>query len=327
MKHVFPCVCWLTIAAACSTAPAPLVAPDPTVLPTLTAAEFPGAGALRFDERHDDASWHGDDAVVFALRLRKGEIVHRWLLRLEVLLGEELVARVDGGDSKIRLWENRTWQYSVMKNGQEEPRELRSRVMPVTVTVSDEHGKPLTRSMVRLPTRLLGGGLLPAIDLTRELVAQGRSTVDAGDTDIEPVVAAIVGTLALLNVVQEDDALAEYFWQVVEKPSVWSILTGLGVRATMSMEFEHSVPAPRLPAGLPAVDRAFLVPLRIDVNGSPALLADVVAVDARRPYALCGGMVAAVARHPSNPDITFELQLLGAERGAAAPRATAEIQR
>jgi hypothetical protein len=102
------------------------------------------------------------------------------------------------------------------------------------------------------------------------------------------------------------------------------VVTSFGVKATMNMQFEQSVAATSLPSRLPPQTKAYVTPLRIDVNGGPALLADVVAVDSSRPYALCAGVVAAIAHHPSKPDVTFEIQLVSAKLGEKTPAAKAE---
>jgi len=97
-------------------------------------------------------------------------------------------------------------------------------------------------------------------------------------------------------------------------------LGSLGVHATLSTRFEEAV-EPRLrPAWLPPDERVFVVPLEIDVNGSAALLVDVVAIDSGRPFSPCGGMIAATARHPARSDISFEIQLVSAHGERAQPR-------
>lgn len=310
MKTRVCCSLIVCCLCSCRAAPPAIVPPDPGNTPHLEFAQFPGA-RTGFDDRSPDAAWDGNDEVLFALRLRKGAEVHRWLLHLEVVLGEHLIARVDNDpDHRIELWETRTWTWTETHDGTSQDVTTTSRMLPVLVTIRDQHGARLDHSLVKLPANLLGRGLLPAIERARHADPEPL----AGDAS-RPMVEAMIATMALLHVVQQDDVLADYFWQVVEKPGLWSVLTHLGVQATMTMPFEQSLPATRLPAGLPPVDRAFVVPLRIEVNGHPALLADVVAVDAARPYALCGGMVAAVARHPTRPEITFELQLLAARLG------------
>ena len=312
--------------AACSAAPVPVAAPSPTAVSDLSLAEFPGAAGLLsgFDGRRTDAKWEGGDEILFGLRLQRGAEVQRWLLHLSVMLGEGLVAGLDTGPAApIRLWEERIWAYTATDRGEPREYQIRSQLLPVSVTVCDADGKKLGASLVKRPVQLLGAGVLPAVDVSLAL-AQAKTAPASEQSFREdqgrPTVAAALGMMALLSVVQEDDVLAQYFWQVVEKPSLWSVMTSLGVSATVRMPFEQSVPAEQLPSHLPPPGRAFVVPLRIDVNGSPALNADVIAVDAARPYALCGGMVGAVARHPTRSDLHFDVQLLAARVGNGKPR-------
>lgn len=322
MKKVSPVALlgWVLLANACSTAPTVMQAPSGTIATTLSRAEFPGLAKadLRFDPRSDDASWASGDEVVFALRLVKGTEVRRWVLHLSVVFGQDLVTRLDASGSTLDgLWDERSWTYTVTESDQPREMVVTSLRLPVSVVIRDENGKKLSASLVRLPVHLLGRGVLPAVDLAIAAAAQPTEAAAAAtrEQSVRPMVDAMIAMMALLNVVQEDEALAQYFWQVVEKPSLWSVVTGLGVRATLSMPFEQSVPAVTLPPGLPPTDHAYVVPLRIDVNGAPALLLDILATDAARPFALCGGMVAAVARHPSKPDVTLELQVLSAQLG------------
>ena len=73
-----------------------------------------------------------------------------------------------------------------------------------------------------------------------------------------------------------------------------AVANGFGVKTTFSMGFDKSVPAVHLPPDLPGSDRAFVVPMQIDVNGSPALFLELLATDAARPFSLCGGIVAGI---------------------------------
>jgi hypothetical protein len=233
----------------------------------------------------------------------------RWLLRLSALVPQTLAESLGTREGSDGLWEIKIWSWTWTVHG--EPREFttQSLLLPVTATVSDEKGRVLSSSIVKLPVRLLSRGVLPAVDCVRG----GAVTSPLVDrTTISPLVDATIAMMALLNVVQEDDALADHFWKVVEKPSLWSVITGFGVRASLTMAFEKSVPVAMPSPNLPAAERAFVVPLQIDVNGSPALLVDVVVIDSARPFAICGGIVAATARHPTRSDTRLELQLLGA---------------
>jgi hypothetical protein len=311
---------------ACSTAPVPIAPPSPTAVSDLSLAEFPGAAGLLsgFDERRTDAKWDGGDEILFGLRLQRGDEVHHWLLHLSVVLGEALVARLDTRlEPPIALWEEKIWTYTATDRGEPHECQVRSQLLPVSVTVCDADGKKIGGSIVKLPVQLLGAGVLRAVDASLALkhaATAPPSEQPFRDDQARPMVEAALGMMALLSIVQQDDVLAQYFWQVVEKPSVWSVMTSLGVTASVAMPFEQSVPAEKLPSHLPPPGRAFVVPLRIDVNGSAALHADVIAVDPARPYALCGGMVGAVARHPTRSDLHFDVQLLAARVGNGLPR-------
>ena len=326
MKRFLATTLVACLAAACNTIPPQPPPTNGAMLVDLPKVEFPGALAMAtgFDARTEVGSWEMDDEVVFALRLRRGEKVDRWLLRLRVMLGERFTPSPGNASlaKSIDVWEEMSWTYTVTDHGDRRDARVTSKILPVTATVCDEQGRKLTSSVVKLPVRLLGRGMLPAIDCALEVTqAQAQANPDepARQVSVVPLVEASLGLMSLLNVVQEDDALADYFWQVVEKPSIWSVITGFGVKATFSMGFEKSVPALSLSPDLPAVDRAFVVPMQIDVNGSPALFLELLAADAARPCSLCGGIVAGIARHPTKADHTLELQLISARLGAAKP--------
>src|SRR5262245_58576057 len=121
------------------------VAPDLTAIPhgapdgSLSAGEFPGAAALLsgFDDRTEGASWSTGDQVLFGLRLRKGEAVQRWLLQLQVELGERLIVASDAGDpiaASITVEQRQTWSYTVTANGQPTEMKVSSNMLPVAVT-------------------------------------------------------------------------------------------------------------------------------------------------------------------------------------------------
>ena len=300
--------------AACAAAPVPAAPPDPDAFPALALAEFPSLRSeeIGFAPRATGSAWAAGDEVVYAVRLQKGDDVVRWLLRMSALVGQETAERLGTGGDAAFLWEKKTWSWTWTIGGEQKELAVEAWLLPVTATVTDEHGRVLTSSLVKLPVDLLSRGVLPAVDCLR---GDATKTPIVEEAVLRPLVDATIAMMTLLNVVQDDDALAEHFWQVVEKPSVWSVIGNLGVRASLTMSFEKAVPVPMPSPRLPPAERAFVVPLRIDVNDRPALLVDVVAIDAARPFAICGGLVAATARHPTRSDTKLELQLVGAHCG------------
>jgi hypothetical protein len=323
-----PAISCFLLVCGCGAVPV-VQPPPPTELPDVpAAAEFPGAAALLsgFDAATDSGAWETGDRLLFGLRLRKRGEEHRWLMQLEVEFGQApmrvTATPADGGDP-VRFDELQidlprgSWSWTIDINGRKHEHVLTSALCPVKVRVFDAGGGELGHSSIHLPADLLARGMLEAVDV--EKAAARERTAGSAPPDPESLVArvlrsveAIIAAMSLLNVVQEDDLLADYFWQVVEKPSLWSVVTSLGVKATLSMPFEDSAEAASLPPSLPPQPRAAVIPLRIDVNGSPALFADVLATDPRRPLSLCGGMVAASAHHPTDSSVHFDVVLLAA---------------
>lgn len=309
---------------SCSSSPDLPIRPASAAWQHLQAADFPGAPRLLdgFDAPTDDGEWMRKDRLLFALQLRKGETVHRWLLHLEVMIGDMTTMRLgDDRPSEVKLWNDRSWTYTTTVEGEKRQHVVTSRMLPVVVRVHDEQGKQLGNSLVQMPADLLGAGLLPGIDAARTLY--GGTDPDAEhmpreqqEAHVTSMVRSTMALVALLTIVQEDSVLADYFWQVIEKPSIWSVVSSFGVSASLVTALEQSLPTDDLPPGMPDLGRAFVAPMRVEVNGSPALLADILATKAVRPYALCGGMVAASARHPSRPELHFDVQLLAARLGA-----------
>lgn len=311
----------VALASACHTAPTPLDRPASDVFTTLPAAEFPGADALLqgFDGRQNGTAWDSGDRVLFGLRLRKGETVHRWLLSLTLVLGDRLLARVGSGDDGTALdtiMPQHSWSYTAEIADERREIPIKSKMSLVSVEVYDAHGARLGKSLVHLPRDLMAHGLLAGIECA---LRHGRGGGDFRSFDdegaVRPMAKGLIALIALLNVVQNDEVLEEYFWLVVQQPSLWSVIAGLGVSATLTASLEQSIAVTDLPMQLPQTHPAYAMPLRVDVNDTPALLADVIAVDPARPYGLCAGIVAASARHPTNADIRFDVQLLAARLG------------
>ncbi|MCA8952482.1 MAG: hypothetical protein KDE27_23425 [Planctomycetes bacterium] len=304
------------LTAACSSVPLELRAPDPALTVSVDAAEFPGATRLLrgFDQRDTASAWQDGDRVLFGLRLKNGTETRRWLLRLEVAL------RTDPGEGDDRApIDQRSWHYTAVIADEPRRIEIDSRLARVRVTVHDQQAELLGESSVFLPADLMTRGLLPGVECALTHQQQGGDFSSFASVEqVRPMAEGLVALIALLQVVQNDDVLEDYFWQVVQKPSVWSVIAGFGVRASLTASLEKSTAVTALPAQLPAGTRAYATPLRVDVNDNPALLADVVVVDAARPYALCAGIVAATARHPNKPDVTFDVQLLAARSGSGA---------
>ena len=55
--------------------------------------------------------------------------------------------------------------------------------------------------------------------------------------------------------------------------------------------------------------------MRLLVNDAPGLDAELLVGCSEQPFALCGAILSAVARHPTDPGREFSMLLLAARRG------------
>ncbi|HEX6812755.1 MAG TPA: hypothetical protein VF384_14105 [Planctomycetota bacterium] len=280
----------------------------------LSPDSFPGAVQMLhgFDAPASDAEWRVGDEVLYGLRLRRGREAWHWLLHLRVT-EPFAIAREDGdvaaGDPLPPL------EWSVRVNG--EPREFRSRLSRVVATVTDGAGLLLASSEPLLPRDLLDRGFAKACELVQRRLGERPDTARSDEfyegMDVRPLADATVGTIALLQVVQQDSVLAPLLWEVVQKPSFWSVVSNFGARVVLRPRFHAATEAPS-PVGIDA-GPVWSVPMTLLVNDAPALHADLLVGVTAPPFALCGGVLLTTARHPGNADVEFTCLLLGARRG------------
>jgi hypothetical protein len=306
--------------AACSS-PSP-VPPQPRQDPlaSFRTDEFPGRDDLLRGfapaAADGDRGWRTGDQVLFGLRLQSDGQMRRWLLRLTVT-DTELPEADNGSDHGGPV--PRLQRRSFDVHGRDIV-EITSRLAAVRVEVADERGHPLGESRIEMPRDLLDKGFTAAcqaMEAPANRVLRRNLEVLYATIDVRPYVEAMGALMALLDVVTEDPTLAPILWQVVQKPSLWSVLWHFGAAVSVQPRFHDAVRAVPLPAPFANSDAAWVVPITLTVNGAPALFCDVVVGSSVRPLALCGGIVGAEARHPTDTGLTFSFRLLAAQRAAA----------
>ena len=296
--------------AACAAPRQPALQFDDRELP-LDARDFPVPERMRlgFDPRAS-GEWRVGDEVLFGLRLRKAGGERNWLLKLRVL-DPEVEAAAATGPARV------DWRLRI--NGVQEA--FASRLCRVEAIVMDRDGVVLGRSEPRLPRDFLASGVAAACALVarrapeRVRAAGARPQPQALALPVRnrELARATVCAVSLLQVVQDDAVLAPLLWEVVEKPSLWSVVTNLGAAVVLRPRFHHtaSVRSP-IPGNY---DPTWTLPLGLEVNGAPALELELFVAEPEPPYALCGGLFGATARHPRRADLEFSLLLLSARRG------------
>ena len=313
MKELLQTGAVLLALASCQTPANPALASAPPV--GIEIADFPApAHLLRgFDEREPVGPWRVGDEVLFGLRLRRASTVKHWLLQLRVL---EVTAVNEQGEAYQPI------DWSLRINGQMQ--QFASQVCRAEVIVMDEHGVELGRSQPCLPRDFLSRGIASACKLVRSRMhsmvqrdpsaaANAANQTVYDQLDMRPLAEATVSAVALLQVVQEDSVLAPILWQVIEKPSVWSVVTNLGANIMLRPSF-HRVTSTLSPVPT-LLDQTYRLPLALEVNEQPALNLDLFVTDSTPPFSLAGGLLGPTARHPTNPTRDFSLPPLPARRG------------
>lgn len=302
MKCSRHCRWWFApLLTACANAPDFSVRPAPA---ELTRAEFPGAARLLagFSPLTFRAEWLPGDTVLYGLRLRRGAELQRWLLCLHV-------EQVDVPASQ------RVWNLQV--NG--EPVQFRSGASRVLALVADEHGAVLGATHPLMPRDFLARGLAHACERVTENGDVRRGRGDGVDPRL--LAEAVVSAMALLDTVREDPLLSPILWQVVQRPSLWSVVSSLGVAIVVQPRFAQTQEVAPPLDGVPHA-RAFRLPIDLFVNDTPALCAELTVGTALPPFGVGGGILGAVARHPTDPDVQFEVLLLAARRAVQTPGET-----
>jgi len=321
----------LVLIAACAGPPPVQPPPQPALLAALSPAEFRAADrVLDGIDAAGDRGWQTGDRVLLGLRLQKESGTERWLMLLTLQSGKGLrgVAHLEGQPpTTVELPTEVVWHYQATHDGKSFDLAVKSRLLPVKVAVfAADSGQELGGSLIMLPADLLGDGVMAAAaqqsamaaEVARGVEPPRLADVAAVERVMAPSARAVMAMMSVLRVVQEDSVLAPYFWQVVEKPGLLSVIANFGVKVDGWFQLDRAVPAASGPAHLQSWLPGMVVPVRVDVNGAPALFTDVLAVAPTRPLALCGGMIAAEARHPSRPEVQFAVVLLAARLGQPA---------
>lgn len=279
----------------------------PAVADLAPPSAFPGAAAMLdgFDAR-GDAQWRAGDEVLFGLQLRAATGTRRWLLHLRLT---EPVAIARAGDEVPAHDFLPPLQWTLKVN--EADLHFTSARCRVLATVCDADGKVLGRSEPVLPRDFLATGFTGACDVLARWQQEQRPSRQRTGTsqDAFQFAHATVAAIALLQVVQEDSVLAPLLWQVLERPSWWSVVQNCGARLLVQPAFDQAEPMAF--AHGPAA-RTWRVPITLSVNEQKALVTHLYVASAARPQALCGGIVGGIAQNPHDAGRELGLVLLAA---------------
>lgn len=228
------------------------------------------------------------DAVLFGLRLQRGEHVRDWFLHVAVEALEPV-----------------SWTYEDGKT-----REL----VRVRSAVHAGDGELLGAETLKLERDFLERGLARAC--RGEGRQRGNILENRGPEDWPESFRAQIALGQLLAIARKSPILRPLLYEVVDMPSLWSVITHLGARMSMKAHFDEVrvVAGERLGgAAIPA----WSLPHELLINGDPALHNHILVTDPHSPLALCAGIVAITSVHPTDPSRVFTMRLVAARRGKA----------
>jgi hypothetical protein len=275
---------------------------------------------------------HAGDELLYGICLHVGDTRKTWYLKIQVL--DLLEKRQPHGRScpafevrvrpgKAQLAERRKSSLAIwaaLKSGEAElATETKARIR---VTAIDANGKILSTAESEESSTFLTNGLLPACksgfaqrDVMRGRVALGRSApileLDRkAFADVQAAACGVAACQSFFRTLRSNPATKDILYEVIALPSLWSVITNLGVNVSFEADF---FAAERVRQGqLSNANRElWSVPCNLQLNGQPALLARIVAGPSGSPDAAAAGIFAIVGQHPSSPDRRLNVQLLG----------------
>jgi hypothetical protein len=281
-------------AALCALAGCAVVDPDPQwaergyAIVEASAFRPSPVFATGFDAAAAPDAFAAGDEVVFGLQLDDHGDKREWSLAVSVVdpaLPDVLGPEFDWNGKKARAYERR-------------------HALLAEARVYDGEGRQLGVDRLELSRDLLTRGLVQAC---RE------ATSGSGTARGEAAGYAWQSLRELMRVVRNSPVLRDILWQVISKPSLFSIIGHFGVHVRQHEHFDKARAGAPFAAGgeLPTWE----VPVEVTINDAPALRSIVVATEPRSPWNLCAGIVALTAVHPHDPQVTFSMRLLAARRG------------
>jgi hypothetical protein len=126
------------------------------------------------------------------------------------------------------------------------------------------------------------------------------------------ICGATPATLSYFNLVQATPRLKDILIEVLEKPSLWSLLGHLGVKANIRLLSEHIGLADQMTWDLPEHPPVYHLPLQVDLNDHPALRLTMVVTAPHPPLLACGGIIGMLAERPSEKETYLTLRILSA---------------
>jgi hypothetical protein len=271
---------------------------------SLTGSEFDSL----LENQNEAGPFSTGDTAVYSLELESEGEIKAWTMSVTV----ESPVAMDGDEVQ---------RFQIDMAVGEEVFEVSSRLFGGTVRLWDGTGALIGEVEVAVPHLMSRGMLeLGAImlqqDLEEVLSPGGEFSQEAGRR-IADSMSTIIG---LFTLVDENQLLSDVMWEVVEAPSLLSVIAQLGVEVAVMPDFQAARAEPKPDSASPWFGLSdalhFTLPITLFANGQVAAQADLLVTAARPPLAICGGIIGMTTRHPSNGTV-LRMNLIGAHMAAS----------
>lgn len=316
--------------------PLTAIAPLPSLMAFATARQIPVEGIT---VASDGAASRPGDQVVLLLTLETAGVSQQWLVRLETdaLTAKEralkpLPTDVIHTSTGLELnYPNTRTALRVEFSGPFQagaagpaPSSRQARAL-VSQEYLDLGIARYCETALQIMPRALAAGLttMPRYNggssrFSAEAVAEGkRAVAPLGLVPEEERLAFSVyfALRTFFSAAMEIPACQEVLEQVIQKPSVWSVLGRFGV----SSNFEYGWHEVQIAPGVTVAGEqpVFLLPLRVALNATPAVKATLAVTAPRPPLQTAAGIIALCAEHPTAPDRRLFIRALSARRAAS----------
>ena len=120
--------------------------------------------------------------------------------------------------------------------------------------------------------------------------------------------------MAFFEAVEKTPGLRDILWDIVEKPSVWSILRR-GGRVDTGIDFKETPSLIEARAEKPATaGDVFRMPLKLALNDQPALRCALIVTAPRPPLLTCAGIIGIDADPPEGSAKHLTIRLVASRR-------------
>lgn len=279
------------------------------------------------------------DELLYGVCLDIGETRKTWYLKMRVLDVQtkrwmnyrqlwDFEAKVQPGAARrAALREAALASHAQQKTKQFDFDSLASemQIARILVEAFDANGKSLGSAESETTVKQLSEGLVPACEagyahreVMRGRVALGRDAdmleLDKQQyDDVKTVARGVSACRRFFKILQSNPVTKNILFEVIALPTLWSVITNLGVDVAFEIDFFGARPLAR--GRYPSSDRElWSTPLSLRLNDQPALLTRIIAGPSDSPNATAAGVFAVEGRHPSDPNRRVHVQLLGSRR-------------